>query len=186
MIIISKFKDYYDWVVSKYGRDPLIILDRRKNFTKLREYEDKTQINHHLIFIGEEQFHLYFYKGKLYYTEQELIKLHDLKVHSYWDLDYYVSMHGKKRTVYRYRHLNKLPPKDAPIICTFNNGIWHSFKLSEVDFQKVIPAEKMYLKIYDILSKQKEEKKSKPMTDKEKIISHGMDLKKSFRHRKDG
>ena len=29
MIIISKFKDYYDFIIDKYGRDEKIILDRR-------------------------------------------------------------------------------------------------------------------------------------------------------------
>lgn len=43
MIIISKFKDYYDFMVEKYGRDDKIILDRRiieNNVVELNEHED--------------------------------------------------------------------------------------------------------------------------------------------------
>lgn len=31
MKIISKFKDYYDYLVSKYGQDPILVFDRRNN-----------------------------------------------------------------------------------------------------------------------------------------------------------
>lgn len=31
MRIISKFKDYYDYLVGKYGEDPILIFDRRNN-----------------------------------------------------------------------------------------------------------------------------------------------------------
>lgn len=43
MIIISKFKDYYDFMVEKYGRDDKIILDRRiieNDVVELNEHED--------------------------------------------------------------------------------------------------------------------------------------------------
>lgn len=31
MKIISKFKDYYDYLVGKYGEDPILVFDRRNN-----------------------------------------------------------------------------------------------------------------------------------------------------------
>ena len=179
MIIISKFKDYYDWVISKYGRDPLIVLDRRKDFFKIREYENKNKISHYIIFINKVIYHLYFYKNKLYYTEKELVKLYKLEVHDDFDLDYYIF----RNKVNRFHR--KYDPPEEPLISAQNSaGEYGSIQLKEVDFHKIIPADEMYLKLYTLLSHQRESKIQDKMTDKEKIISHGMDLKKSFRHRK--
>lgn len=39
MKIISKYKDYYDYLIGVYGEDPLLMLDRR-SYNKIEYYED--------------------------------------------------------------------------------------------------------------------------------------------------
>ena len=57
--------------------------------------------------------------------------------------------------------------------------------LGDLDFQHVKSAEQLFQDLSMFISNELGQKKEEitPLTDKEKITSHGMDVKKSFRHR---
>lgn len=94
MKIISKYKDFYDFLVGKYGQDEKIIFERDgniipeklffpdfenqnepifyqsdKNFLKKRHSEKISENNvllHSVLFVGEEQVHIFVWKNKIY------------------------------------------------------------------------------------------------------------------------
>ena len=50
MKIISKYKDYYDYLVGTYGEDPKLILDRREGFILSK---DSTECKYQLYICGK-------------------------------------------------------------------------------------------------------------------------------------
>lgn len=195
MKIISKYKDYYDWVVGKYGMDEKMVLDRTKGYyPKVREYEDKNEPKKYELAICGELFTVYFYKEKSYHTDEEITTLNNL-----------LKKHGKEklfgfhtyswyREMYNLQWFKEMNMYHGPTLVNDKYGIptlmrigtdsWQGILLKEFGVGNYIPAEEMFEKVYSWISAQKDVTIENKQTDKEKILSHGLDYVKSFRHRK--
>jgi hypothetical protein len=175
MKIISKHKDYYDHMVGVYGRDEHIVYDRR------------------LSLLPENNRDLYFNAGAS--TQYEFYicgKIHRVVMidgKSYHYNDKIQDLDWMDR-LYLERNQNASTPINekfcAPVLAcrtfSFNKNKFFIPILSEFGFASQISAEDMYQKIYTFLSWLKDNPAPQSnQTDKEKVQSHGFDLKWSFR-----
>lgn len=196
MRIISKYKDYYDYLVGKYGMDPLIIYDRTESINAREIFESEfEEVIKEVFYICNEKYTLHYYRGDIYHTLTEVVKLNDL-----------LDIHGKEKlfsTLWRAEEsalnywedcngkTNKNSKHNTPILK--HNGSWgYRFKLNDNDdmvqvklsdygFASIIPAEEMWLRIYTFISKTKDINIENDQTNIEKVESHGFDKKRSFR-----
>jgi hypothetical protein len=164
-IICSKHqKDYYDHLVSYYGYDDHIVYDRRSNsLNKKRDWED------HLLFsICGEYIPVLRKDGKFIFDPKGL-KL------DFYDASLFRKYKNQKSPLneqYRQPVLISVGYPDKVAIPV----------LKEFGFAAQIDAHEMYQKVYAFLSWLKDNPEPpNNQTDKEKIVSHGMDAKRSFR-----
>lgn len=79
MKIISKHKDYYDYLQGIYGIDELMVYDRRReNLIRHQDVvylSDRDKVVSHQFAICNKMWTFYEYKGKTYHTVEELVKL---------------------------------------------------------------------------------------------------------------
>jgi hypothetical protein len=79
---------------------------------------------------------------------------------------------------------------DCPVIMTdtpsANNRLYMNVKLSDWNFGAIVDPEKMFDIVYNWLLQRQDKTIVDNRTDKEKIVSHGFDLKSSFRLGADG
>ena len=196
MKIISKYKDYYDYMVSYFGIDPHIVYDRRqfKHYKPdlVQDYELEKE---HIHICGQE-YVIYRYKGKNYHTPIELIKLNKILLKnkersilvsvSRWEKE--KEKVEKENARKFFNEINKKSTLNAeykqPVLIMKYNEI-HIPILKEYEFPRWYPAKEMFQKIYSFLSglKDAEQNIINKQTDIEKLQSHGFDKKKSFRHR---
>ena len=93
MKIISKFKDYYDYLVSVYGLDEVMVYDRRTDYLEKPSITSDDRSYHYKIAICGQFYNIYLYKDKFYYTVDELVVLDKLLkknrketiVHYHWN-----------------------------------------------------------------------------------------------------
>jgi hypothetical protein len=85
MKIISKHKDYYDYLQGIYGVDPLQVYDRRTDNLVKFSPSASTDIGEpyitHSFAINNRNYHIIEYKGKLYHSIDELIKLDKMLIY---------------------------------------------------------------------------------------------------------
>ena len=199
MKIISKYKDYYDYLIGIYGVDEKIILDRTE-FESFEILESKIIT----FFICGKTFDAYFYlPEKRFIFGQELLDRFPRGKDRYFK---WMSKRNKARentyvSIYdevykRFYNAHPLIAKDSekineklncPIICCISsvylyNGTRNYVKypkLSDLGIQKILPPQEIYLMLAEWLAP-KDNIEDK-MTDKEKIVAAGFDLKTSFR-----
>lgn len=208
MKIISKYKDYYDYLVGIYGEDPLIILDRRNyqipNFygskepRKIRLYI--CDWNYEGLYINEK-----FYYGKA--IEPFAMKS---KLEGVWYRKYLKRNENKEEESYTIKDKNGDYVKDGshamviqikpvktkvntkvgiPILLrqefVYNNPLeqienFYTYPiLKELNFKSCVPPEDMFLMLSSFMAKKDSQIDTR--TNKEKIITAGFDLKESFR-----
>lgn len=143
MKIISKFKDFYDYKMTKYGVDEKLVYTRKTYY----EYSQRFSININTEFterISEENFNKYFKEYTEYFTDNNYHK---------------VLFIGKKSI-----HL-----------FFTENGIH-----THLDIKN--PEDFVWQSLVEFLSNKRSEKEIIPeVSDKNKILSKGFDLKSSFR-----
>lgn len=199
MKIISKYKDYYDYLQGIYGQDEKLILDRSKgssmNKSDIESLKDGKGIN--LAIMGL-MFTMIYYQGK-WYTERGLYNigkqiLHNSRRYSSGYNNQYIiknveidSKTGLPKEFNPIREValtNLNNVLDCPILKVydeFTSTNAEEFpKLSDYNFGAVISPEDMWVNLYNWLSRVKEEPNTQ--TDKEKIVAAGFDLKTSFRN----
>lgn len=195
MKIISKIKDYYDYLQGIYGIDEKLILDRSDFIYETRIPKENDLIRFYICgYIVEGVF-----KDGYWRYGDELKKYHKKNVFNQNKYEnYYFIECDKNRTLrflkepFKIVDDNKNPNilLDSPILQQLHasNYNWHSeielhnnYKpiLREYNLSKVFSAETIWLMLYDFLSRDKNIKNLQ--TDKEKIISFGFDIKTSFR-----
>ena len=191
MILINKRHDYYDYLVSVYGRDGKKVFDRKKDITSLELHFDKVEK-----WRNNNIFDLYVC-NRMYRVEQvkqgvwELHKFHKVntdyagqrrhyresQVSGLNDFEYYIPRPSRmmsdspiciKGTFHRQENLEGL----TPILSTFGiPSVLDAVELySEVD---------MYIGARMAIKEQENSQ-----DDKNKLIAKGFDGKISFRHRK--
>ncbi len=204
MKIISKYKDYYDYLVGIYGIDEKLILDRT-DFKITKDYSMDTKITFHIC--GQVIDGLY--RGGAFYFTDQLAQFdieENKKKWYYWnpggikDRNYYIKLDQHIRNASNIPFL-KLPTKQNPdwlVNDIFNCPILiedalgdlehkgHRFSkfpiLKDYNMKNVYTPDQIWQMIYDFLSRTKDIPNNQ--TDKEKIISRGFDFKHSFRNTK--
>ena len=143
MKIINKFKDFYDYKMTKYGVDEKLVYTRKTYY----EYSKRFSININTEFterISEENFNKYFKEYTEYFTDNNYHK---------------VLFIGKKSI-----HL-----------FFTENGIY-----TRLDIKN--PEDFVWQSLVEFLSNKRSKKEIIPeVSDKNKILSKGFDLKSSFR-----
>lgn len=189
MRILSKWKDYYDYLSGIYGVDEKIILDRRTATTFGYSPSDNTKI---ILFVCGQIVEGWFKGGKYYWGEA----LHQIA--SWHEKDQVFIVPEERNIHYAWLQERRIvqptliPDKfkiNAQAGCPIIMGV-HSHKdlshqhalypkLQDFGINKIIPAKDIYLMITEYLSPK--DPMSAPQSDKEKIISNGFDTKTSFR-----
>lgn len=197
MHILSKYKDYYDYLTGIYGEDPLIVLDRTKwNSLPYKPYS--SSIFH--LFIGGYLIEGYW-NGEKFYWGENLKQFEDKrKYRSAYLGEHYSNPNVHKEDIILLDDKNLRYPtclirpvldnqlinekEGCPILMKWNyDGYLHYPILSEFNLASFIPAEQMYRMIYDWLSLQRTKAEDRPdnRTNIEKIQTNGFDKQISFR-----
>lgn len=204
MKIISKFKDYYDYLQGIYGIDDKLILDRTSFYRT--PYPTNRVINIHVCGYEYEGVCI---DGKYYWEKDiEAVAIKDGNKHKFSRIyytreysHYYVLLdkfNNKVTSVLRERVKSVVNDKlNCPIVIkggdlsvtykhhtNYNYPITHNFSkfpiLTDYNFNRVIGAEDLWIQLSNWLSRSVNIPNNQ--TNNEKIISAGFDLKTSFRN----
>lgn len=172
MKIISKFKDYYDHEVSYFGFDPTRIYDRRSS-----DIISGTRI------FTNTQFY-FMICGKIYpvvkYKDKFYFEYHDDLNGSWFRVDN-MMRHFKWREFATNLNLKFRQPV---LFSNYYNHIGHIEipQLSSFGFPSQMSSREIYQKIYDFIGFLKDNPTiPNNQTSKEKVVSHGFDVRTSFR-----
>ncbi len=165
MRIISKFKDHYDYLVGKYGIDPIKVLDRTKG--ELFSYKPLT---FSLFFCGESFLNTCKADKKNYYN---IFNPNNLEL-----VCEYIDDNGVERVWFK----SKEKPK---VIHDFPYYIYERTEfvipnLKDIKFNMVYDSETTFLKIQEYISYKEPEISLKP-EDMNRFESKGFSKKTSFR-----
>jgi len=209
MKIISKYKDYYDYLQGIYGVDNMKVLDRRSDnpYTKLETIVDsnKDRVYHYIFAICDELYDVFYRNGILYHTYDEYVKLCNLhsenitisyknQRYEYNNNNRYGSIHiskdiwdelqGRKINI-NSKKRNPILVYEEPMKFIRNYDYNDNVILSDFKFIKKLDAKSIYTKLDTFLGWLHDNPEIKSViTNDEKIKSKGFDIKKSFRHRK--
>lgn len=168
MKIISKHKDYYDYLVSYYGFDPMIVYDRREtrkiHFYKPWFLENPKIEEVYLFAICGEFIPVYYNNGEFHFNSE------NLKLSPYESKT--MGKRGQKtdlNTIHR-----------QPVLYVYG-GVYIP-RLADFGFPSHIDANDMYQRIYAFLGWLKDNPEAPQITDNtQKILAHGFDKRTSFR-----
>lgn len=199
MKIISKYKDYYDFLSGVYGEDPLLVLDRRES--------DPISIGENvklMFYIAGIYFEGYCHNGKVYFGKdlyqfedekhkERRIRHEKISIKSRWWRDeetrvWILSNDGKRfdsyDTVLRVDDKKLNEKKNCPIIVKDRYDNVYKFPvLKDLFVNTLFSPDEIYKKIMEWLSARRTaaENQALPMTDTEKLLSKGFDKVTSFR-----
>lgn len=196
MKIISKFKDFYDYLQGIYGVDEKLVLDRT-NFTFLDYPHPDFEVS--TLHIGEWMIQGLWMNSKIHFGEE--VKQFTKEFSKSWSFkpDYYLIENSpyKYFNSYCLKHpmfLGEKSPtwkENYPILLEKRRKYQSSEYikcpiLKEYNVQKILPPEKVWQILSEWLGRQitKNEKQVPIGDDKVRILSHGFDLKTSFRNKK--
>lgn len=189
MRIISKFKDYYDYLQGIYGIDEKLILDRTEYTPMVYK---PSGLSYSEIIIGDYLIHGLWYNDNIYYGEEiETLNIITFDKRFYQSVDdkkdYYLIKHGN----FGYLKILKEPMllTDSPAYihnCPILIKNWDGYKknpiLKEYLLNKVYSPFEIWLLLSEFLGKLNTNYIQSIQSNTEKIISHGFDLKTSFRN----
>lgn len=212
MKILSKHKDYYDYLQGVYGIDELKILDRLSNqpLIKPEINLNNNNVYHYTFAICNQLYDVYVRNGKFYHTYEEFVELnyiHNEKIAIHYNNERYVYNSDGKNNYYS-KHItkniwNKLQGREykinsklrIPILVDLKTvTYYYGFKeydwcynviLDDFKFIKKLDAQTIYTKLDTFIGWLNDNpEKPNNITNDEKIETKGFDKKKSFRHRK--
>lgn len=189
MKIIAKYKDYYDFLQGKYGVDPKVVYDRRNGTAPYRE-EGTVFLIH---FCGFEYYGVVLDGGGRFTNEafKEAVGRYsrrDGRGSPYFEaFRFYPRTAGVKQGFWTSRENSKF--REPVLVQRFSCGRWTEplkpTLLSAYNFPSVKSASDAFIEISNFISGLIDNpQKPDNFTDRDKILSHGFDLKKSFRHKK--
>lgn len=184
MKIISKFKDYYDYLQGIYGVDERLILDRVQYSPMKYTPGDSVET----LYIGDYVIQGLWREGKIYWAEDIIPFAREKSIEKG---DYYSIPDGK----YQSKQVLKAPKRldnsvtyreDCPILRLIGHDYEHNPILSQYNVQRILSPEKTWQILSEWLGTRitRNEPEVPIGDDKTRILSHGFDLKQSFRHRK--
>lgn len=197
MLIISKFKDYYDYLTGIYGIDNKLVLDRRDN------YNDNFPNEYLRFFIAGYIVEGLYQNNQFYYGES--LKQFALRNqgHKIWlskhykrdydksiEVEFIVHETSKKHEWIYLEPVKDINNKNIEENCTIlleeywsNGELYKNPILKNYNLGSFIKAETIYQWLTEWLSNQISNKeKLEPMTNEEKILSKGFDKITSFRN----
>ena len=194
MHIISKYKDYYDYLTGIWGVDPKLILDRRKYVLPPYEPSNKSKIT---FYIAGKVIEGFYVDGKVYYGESlnqfknEKITFSPL-INERRGKDIYIDSKnlrfgGDWFSLTPYEDINKYNDiENCPILMksfSFGEKYYTYPILNDWNIASIIPPEEMFTMISNWLSNKNTEAENRVdnRTDVEKLLSKGFDKKCSFR-----
>lgn len=191
MKIISKYKDYYDYLVGIYGEDPKLVLDRRNGSVVEPNYD----VFH--LYIGNKKIEGVFKDGVYYYGE-DLEKIASSRSDrpyygrrkDYKDCIKYISEDMRNQIVYEVNKYivdtNKNTELNCPIV--FVNVLPSGEKepilypkLEDLKLASFLPPKEIWIILSAFLASMVIEPTVPIGGDDIRIQSHGFDLKTSFR-----
>ena len=193
MKIISKYKDYYDFLVGLYGEDDKLILDRRNGHVINRPSE----VFH--LHIGGKKIEGVFLNGIYYYGEDlELIAgprddrpYHDRREDFKDCIRYYSTERTKYNQTVEYDICKyiKDSPKNSLLKCPiiYSGGLKFEKKdvlfpkLENFKLAKILPPKDIWILLSSFIASSIVEPVVPIGSDKVRIESHGFDIKTSFR-----
>lgn len=187
MKIISRYKDYYDYLQGIYGVDDKVILDR----TSSKGYPGRPGVgNKVVIHICDIEIQGMLKDGKYLYGEE--LRPLALPSSSRRPLTFFNFKEGSRIfTIYSLPQPSRLNSiTGIPILMMDqafgeikHNGINYCAypKLETLELYKIFTPERTWRLLYDWISRRNEPSAPPPMTDQEKIESHGFDKQNSFR-----
>ena len=175
MKIITKTKDYYDYLVSYYGYDETRVYDRRNDHKDLPyNYPGKCgnfgNNGRYLLSICDVYYPIVETNGVLIFDKKDLVK----KDYTDQILMSFKGRPSKENAKYR----------TPVLLCNTYSGESEAFipTLSTYGIPSIISANDMYEMIYNYLGWLVDNPAPPDnQTNKDKIVSHGFDLKSSFR-----
>lgn len=190
MILISKRRDYYDYLIGVYGRDEKKVYDRKLDLTSDEIYFG--DINR---WRNTNIFDLYVC-NRIYRVEQvkkgtwELHKFHTVNTDYRGERRHYRESQVSGLKDFEYyipRPLNLSVDSPIAIKGTYHNdnrlkGITPI--LASFGIPSVLSAEELYSELDMFIGASMTEKETDNQNDKNKLIAKGFDDKISFRHRK--
>ena len=189
MLILSKYKDYYDYLSGIYGIDEKLVLDRRTGVVM----KDLNSVSrdwfriHELHIAGLQHDFVTDHDGNWYWGQalEAIRKTSRYKWFNWRRDEYYI-----KYSATRHKLVNKNPgetvlndKEGCAVLHRENEVITPWPRLSDFPITHVSP-DQMYQTIAAWLSARNEPREPQAMTNREKIKSHGFDVVKSFRHPK--
>lgn len=197
MKIISKYKDYYDYLTGIYGIDEKLILDRREKEAYLLPSIGKITlyIAGYIIegLIKENGQFVYGQYLKKYIVDKYKTRCWQKKwrwLSTHMERNYDKSYHVKYKNDEDWYYLEPLKDLEntnkihnCPILLKINNKFYKYPKLDKLNLSKFILAKNIYQWLSEWLSNQitEKEKEIKELPDSFKIENKGFDKKKSFR-----
>lgn len=194
MKIIAKHKDFYDYLPSFYGVDPKLVLVRKKEFNIGKPSEGEI-----ITFIIGGKLIQFYYKNGQYHTGESIKEFDHSSKWWFKDGFFRIEIGDSHRTPYGfisngikdgYDYLNE--EYNSPIL--YHRAYWHYEDFNEMKFKEFpilfstpIPSfyspEEVYNWIAGYLARQVDKAQDQPtsLTNNERIISKGFDLKTSFR-----
>jgi len=194
MYILSKYKDYYDYLTGIYGVDPKLILDRREGYSEPINYQHELDKEHKVtLVICGRRIEGYRYQNKIYYG-QDLIQFKNAE-NSKWDGIKYDYITIRKLNCMRHYNIKlALEPVlgfdiinkqyDCPILIEKGLNNYEKFpKLEELNLASFIPAEQLYQWLSQWLAQQIDNQQNikSNLTDVEKLENKGFSKVTSFR-----
>lgn len=200
MKIISNFKDYYDFLIGKYGIDDKCVYERicstedqtgkwyKTGIYKPKHADLTLNYSFEVIAVCGVMYCCYFYRGRHYFGVEAKDYIpkkvyndnHEGEVYTGSDLDKAERFHLKKT------NLNE--KENCPVLILGSGHGYYDYagvknpKLADFDFGKVLPAEDCYVQIANFISREKPVIDNR--TDIQKIVGKGFDKKTSFRNTK--
>ncbi len=198
MKIISKYKDYYDYLQGEFGIDDVLTYDRRSDniIRPLQDPPDDPFARCYSFAICNQGYAVFSYNNKFYHTIDELVKLDVILKkagkRTIFTLGYGYHKNQRKAiwdTFNPKTDINKKLRK--PVLVSSENSPfakdegWEIPLLREFGFARIIDPKTLFIEISNFMGWLNDNPEiPNKQTNKEKIVSHGFDLKKSFRHRK--
>lgn len=199
MLIIDKFKDYYDYLTGIYGVDPKLVLDRRRRIKGYENYSERvyacpkggyrigmSRINEdgycagtiHVLSMAYDFLHNEK-TGKTYYGE-DMIPFCEKEKNAFIESRFGKGYKFGNETVYVNPYKSEINDfYDCPIMLNISEFPI----LSTYKFNQVMSAEEIFLKLSEYLSNKisENEKIVNNLTDVQRLESKGFDKKTSFR-----
>ncbi len=195
MKIITKYKDYYDYLTGIYGVDPKLVLDRREGYSSpVLDYSSEREREYKItLVICGRRIEGYRYQNKIYYG-QDLIQFKNTENVKYPIVNYpHITIErGRYRGSYDTRlALEPIPgfdiinkQYDCPILIESGLNNYNKFpKLEDLHLASFIPAEQLYGWLSQWLAQQIDEQQNikNTLTDVEKLENKGFHKVTSFR-----